>query len=377
MSSSPLSWPSSTSTTTSPVPSVVGLHPVFAQVMLRINSPAASSAFYGDLLGMSLLTRLDFPAFKFSLFFYAYSTTTPPMMSMKQSSRAEWLWARPEPTVELTWNWPADTLEESLALAYNANNSAPPSEEIYVSGNDNPKGFIGLEIVVDDVQKAMKMLAEKKVSAVMNNTAKTDGMESATVSDPDGYHVRLVQRADAPTRADAENVYGLDPVFSGVAVRVKDPRIAVPFFERLGFKLVSKTDDHQTNTSDFVLAYYNEEIIIDDENESKNWLSKLRAPSIVLRHIWGSEESEEQMYTNGNVKPYRGFGHVGIVIDDIYQAMDSLEELGYKVVRKPGPFADVGELAFIAEPSTEYWVEIIKRAGTPAEEAYEQPAMVS
>lgn len=44
----------------------------FQQTMLRIKEPERSLDFYTRVLGMTLLTKLDFPSMKFTLYFLAY-----------------------------------------------------------------------------------------------------------------------------------------------------------------------------------------------------------------------------------------------------------------------------------------------------------------
>lgn len=48
-------------------------------------------------------------------------------------------------------------------------------------------------------------------------------------------------------------------------------------------------------------------------------------------------------------------------MDDLEAAVGRLEAAGVPVVRKPGPFKDVGSIAFVADPDG-YWVELIQRA---------------
>lgn len=343
-----------------PPPSVAGRTPIYAQCMLRINNPTTSREFYCNTLGMTELTRLDFPDYKFSLFFYAYSSTSMTVdMEENQSKRADWLWTRPEPSIELTWNWVADTFEESMNIFIDTEPG-----EVYESGNQEPKGFGYLQIAVDDLRAAADMLKRDGIPFADND----NDDDTVTVKDPDGYHVRFVGRTSGSSNITAENIKDIDPVFSSVMLRVKDASKAVAFLQALGFSLVSTVDMTEKRVSEYHLAITNK--MIANMN-----LSDMRACRITLRQEWGTERDVvDQMYVNGNVKPYRGFGHIGVIVDDIYDTMDKLESKGgYTVIRKPSPFADAGEIAFIAEPSTAYWVEIIKRVGEAPKTPYEQP----
>lgn len=343
------------SPTTHP-PSLAGKNPVFAQCMLRINDPTASNKFYSDL-GMRYLTRFDFPSYKFSLFFFAYSDAATPQLTDPQPERADFLWSRPEPTVELTWNWPSDTYEESIKLA-----KAGDKTEEYVNGNQDPTGFGYIEVAVNDVGAAVAGLKEKGVK-IIEQTAR-NGRTSATVADPDGYHIRITGPKGTDT---AKPMAELDPVYDAIMLRIKDPRAAINFFEHLGFRYVTRIDNDGGKSTEYYLAYTNKTA---DDIAS---VQKMRECKLKLLHTWGTEEESEQMYTNGNVKPNRGFGHVGIIVDDIYKTMEEMGQEGYQTIRKPGPFADVGEIGFVGEPSTNYWIEVIKRAGTAADLPYEQP----
>lgn len=345
--------------------SVVGKMPVYAQCMLRIHWPEESRKFYEDLLGMTQLTRFDFPDAKFSLFFYAYTKATPPEQSKPQSERADWLWSRPEPTIELTWNWEEDTYEESLQKVKDG--YFEPQEQ-YANGNEEPKGFGYVQISVSDVDAAVSGLRDAGVE-VIKDVAPDPSAEPfsvAVVAEPNGYHVRLVGPAKG---GDARPVPELDPVFSSVMIRVKEASKAIPFFNRLGFSVVARQDRDDERATDFYLA------MSDKSGDGAAWAYEQRACSVTVRQEWGMEYTIEHPYTNGNTRPFRGFGHVGITVDDVYDAMDKLEKAGHKVVRKPSPFADVGSIAFIAEPSSDYWVEVINRAGDAPQIPYEQPKL--
>lgn len=318
---------------------------------------------------MTFLTRLDFPDLRFSLFFFAYTDEPVPDPSEPQPKRAQWLWGRPYPTVELTWNWPRDGLEESVKAA----KEGDKGDEKYVSGNEEPRGFGYVGVVVSNLPGVVDRLRKKGVP-VLQDVSAEGGAATAVVADPDGYSLQLTERGYVPGEG-AFDMVKADPVFSSVMLRVKDPREALKFFARLGFRCIARLDDDEKRWTEYFLAYSLAKPVEDGagETEKAEWVNGRREGKILLKHEWGTEEKDEQMYVNGNTKPYRGFGHVGIVVDDIYATTEAMETEGYAVVRKPGPFKDVGEISFVAEPSTGYWVEVIKRAGTPADVPYEKP----
>ncbi|KAK8485042.1 hypothetical protein V6N11_031065 [Hibiscus sabdariffa] len=71
--------------------------------------------------------------------------------------------------------------------------------------------------------------------------------------------------------------------------------------------------------------------------------------TIELTHNWGTESDPEfKGYHNGNSEP-RGFGHIGITVDDAIKACERFERLGVEFVKK----LDAGKMrgiAFIKDP---------------------------
>lgn len=69
--------------------------------MYRIKDPKKSIPFYTEVLGMQLLTKLDFPSMKFSLYFFGYEKPEDIKNELSSSERVSWTFGRPA-TIELT-----------------------------------------------------------------------------------------------------------------------------------------------------------------------------------------------------------------------------------------------------------------------------------
>ena len=56
----------------------------------------------------------------------------------------------------------------------------------------------------------------------------------------------------------------------------------------------------------------------------------------------------------------KGFGHLAIEVDDVYQAADKIRSEGGKIIREPGPMnAGATLLAFVADPDG-YEIELLE-----------------
>ena len=72
---------------------------IMQQTMYRIKDPRRSLKFYTEVLGMTLLQKLDFPSMKFSLYFMGYEN--PAEIPKDHDQRSIWAFSK-KATIELT-----------------------------------------------------------------------------------------------------------------------------------------------------------------------------------------------------------------------------------------------------------------------------------
>ncbi|XP_071932812.1 lactoylglutathione lyase-like isoform X1 [Coffea arabica] len=145
---------------------------ILQQTMYRIKDPEASLKFYSEVLGMSLLKRLDFPDMKFSLYFLGYEDTS--CAPSDPVERTSWTFGR-KATIELTHNWGTEK---------------DPDFKGYHNGNSDPRGFGHIGITVDDTYKACQRFERLGVEFVKKpDDGKMKGI--AFIKDPDGYWIEI------------------------------------------------------------------------------------------------------------------------------------------------------------------------------------------
>lgn len=154
---------------------------VFNQTMYRIKDPKRTLAFYSEVMGMTLVKRLDFPEMKFTLYFMA---SIPPEQrgdwSEDHDDRIVQTFSRPA-LLELTHNW-GDEHDDSVA---------------YHNGNSDPRGYGHIGFAVPDVDAACARFEDLGVAFVKKPAeGKMKGI--AFIQDPDGYWIELFTPARLP-----------------------------------------------------------------------------------------------------------------------------------------------------------------------------------
>jgi lactoylglutathione lyase len=144
------------------------------QTMLRIRDPQASVRFYEDVLGFTLIQKLDFPEARFSLYFLALLAEGEAVPE-DPAERARFTFSR-ETTLELTHNWGTES---------------DPDFAGYHDGNAEPRGFGHLGVSVPDVYAACERFERLGVPFVKRpDDGRMKGL--AFIKDPDGYWIEIL-----------------------------------------------------------------------------------------------------------------------------------------------------------------------------------------
>ncbi|KAI9278283.1 lactoylglutathione lyase [Phascolomyces articulosus] len=152
---------------------------VFNHTMIRVKDPQASIKFYTDVLGMKLITKSDFPAGKFTLYFLAYVDQVPE----SEEEKKKLCFSIPG-VLELTHNWGT---EDQADFAY-------------ANGNKEVgRGFGHIAVLVDDISKACERFEQLNVKFIKRLT---DGTMKhiAFIADPDDYWVEIIQNPSTNTQ---------------------------------------------------------------------------------------------------------------------------------------------------------------------------------
>ena len=143
--------------------------------------------------------------------------------------------------------------------------------------------------------------------------------------DPDGYWVEIVKRNEP---GKINNYFN----FSQTMLRIKDPSKTIPFYEAMGMKVV-RAKDYGDFSNYFLASASNVEDGIDysslSDEEAKAKLGSMFGPVLELTHNHGTENDEDFKHFNGNEEGRQGFGHIGFLVDDVYEACDDIRKMGF------------------------------------------------
>ena len=149
---------------------------VFNQTMVRIKEPERSLKFYQDVMGMTLLKKLDFPEMEFTLYFMGYVRPEDDPIPDDPTERTAYTFEQ-KALLELTHNWGTENDEDF---------------EGYHNGNNDPRGYGHIGMSVPDVYRACERFEELGVEFVKRpDDGKMKGI--AFIKDPDGYWIEILE----------------------------------------------------------------------------------------------------------------------------------------------------------------------------------------
>ncbi|WCJ40983.1 Lactoylglutathione lyase [Euphorbia peplus] len=195
-----------------------------------------------------------------------------------------------------------------------------------------------------------------KVTEKNQNRSRLFSMAKESSSNNPGLHTTI---------DDATQGYFLQQTM----YRIKDPKASLDFYSRvLGMSLLKRLDFPENKFTLYFMGYEDPASAPSDAVDRTVWNFSKKA-TIELTHNWGTESDPEfKGYHTGNSDP-RGFGHIGITVDDVRKACERFERLGVEFVKKPDDGKMKG-IAFIKDPDG-YWIELfdLKTIGKIASDA--------
>jgi lactoylglutathione lyase len=303
--------------------------------MLRIRDPVRSLEFYEKNFGMKLLERMDVPELGFTNYFLGFTGAG--------AIHGDKPWYEREGVLELCHNHGAEN-----DVKFTVNN-----------GNKEPhRGFGHICFSVDNLQV---LHDELLANGVQFQKKLTDGRQKniAFALDPDGYWIELIGNSSlagqkVEGRADLSSLR-----FNHSMIRVKDPEKSLKFYrDTLGMSLLRTSVVEAAKFNLYFLGYTK------DPNYKDNSCGDTSNRETMLELTWnyGTESDLDFHYHNGNDQP-QGFGHLGITVPDVQEAMDRLEKDGVSIKKRKheGKMKFIG---FVLDPDG-YWIEILPRAPLP------------
>eukprot|EP00656_Telonema_subtile_P017760 TRINITY_DN19574_c0_g1_i1.p1 TRINITY_DN19574_c0_g1~~TRINITY_DN19574_c0_g1_i1.p1 ORF type:complete len:343 (+),score=85.82 TRINITY_DN19574_c0_g1_i1:62-1090(+) len=328
--------------------------------------------FYEQHFGMNLVHRLDFPEWKFSVFFLETQPKDEQFKIEFDGASAEseaYLNHMDGATLELTWNHGT----ESGDIPFEAWNGNTGADADGANHRETPaaRGFGHIAFNVDDVYA---VCAELEANGVGFQKRPDEGNMKglAFALDPDGYWLEIVKR----TAGVFEEKFNL----SQTMLRVKNGPASIQFYtEQLGMKMVKTRHFPQWKFSLYFLASITDEEMAEtwakhkamfpdlqqgdvlDPDAENCMTSLLWQPCLELTYNHGCESDPDFHVHNGNSDP-QGFGHIGFLVDNLESTCESMEAAGVAFKKKPAD-GNMKSIAFAYDPDG-YWVELIDRTST-------------
>ena len=149
------------------------------------------------------------------------------------------------------------------------------------------------------------------------------------------------------------NSYDPNFQFFSTCLRVKYPEKTVSFLiDNFDMILLNKTKDEKSKATTYSLisSKANTKYPATNSDEANQLLFNYDGGVLQLIYYDGDDKNEKFIINNGNVKPFRGFGHIAFNTNDVYAVCEELDKKGVGFQKKPNEGRMKG-LAFALDPN--------------------------
>ncbi|TPX49760.1 lactoylglutathione lyase [Synchytrium endobioticum] len=141
--------------------------------------------------------------------------------------------------------------------------------------------------------------------------------------------------------------------------RVKDPKRSIEFYENvIGMTHIIEMKMPAGNFSLHFLGFRVPAEVLKGSDEDRKAYVFSQKGILELTHNWGTEDDPNQSYKVGNADGV-GYGHIAIVVDDLDAAVERMDKMGVRWIKKPQD-GSMKTIAFVADPDG-YWIELLPR----------------
>jgi len=150
------------------------------------------------------------------------------------------------------------------------------------------------------------------------------------------------------------------PQWQQTMLRISDPSVTVPFYrDHFGMHLIHQYHFDEMGFSLYFMGSPLENTVYPEAGTKDSERFLWEYPGVALEFTHNHDASNTVPMSNGNVEPYRGFGHIAMNTDDVKASYEQLAAEGVAFQKTPDGGKMKG-LAFALDPDG-YWIEICER----------------
>lgn len=288
--------------------------------MLRVKDPKRSIQYY-EFLGLKVLNKVERPESKSDLYFLGYDG------AKAASSGNHWT-----------------DRQGVVGLLHNHGTENDDSFKVENGNSDPYKGFGHICVSVDNIQAACKRLEDAGYK--FQKKLKDGRMKTiAFALDPDNYWVEIIALNPPDKTEDVKDTEPETYRMNHTMIRVKDIEKSLSFYKDIMGMTLRRTVEMKEAEFNLYFLSYGEP---PSEESSKGVNPGANQEGLLeLTYNYGSEKDPKVKYHNGDDGD-KGFGHIGITVDNLEAAAKRFEEKGVTWKSKLSENDNI--LAFMRDP---------------------------